>query len=306
MDDGDSSSVRPLVQVLRHDLGMSEISRRLRTARERAGLSIEDISAVTKIRVAALQAIERGQFERLPGDFYARAFLRTYAREVHLPPDEIVQEYDASHPVAQPPPDIFDAGPERVRHHEPSTASPGDRARRQRVMPAAWALILSMMRDARVVVGLAVLLLVTTVARNRPVNDRRHEPGAVGTSGVALAAPVSSGAAPQAEAAPEKLILEIHPSGPIWVTGAADGNRVLYRLLAPGERVTVEARHDLSFRIGNAAAFTYAINGVPGKPLGGPDQISEFQITRENYRTFRVATIGDGRSRVLPLQAVGR
>jgi hypothetical protein len=85
---------------------------------------------------------------------------------------------------------------------------------------------------------------------------------------------------------PEKLVLEIHPAGPTWVTGAADGKRVLYRLLAPGEHVTVEARNDLTFRIGNAVAFTYAINGVPGKPLGGPDEVREFQITRENYRSF--------------------
>ena len=264
---------------------MTEISRRLRTAREGAGLSIEDISAATKIRVSALQAMERGQFERLPGDFYARAFLKAYAREVRLPPDEIVHEYDASRPVAQPQPDTSGSGPQRERNAKPAIVAPQNRAT-HRALPGLWPLILSLPRNAGVVVAFAVVLLVTTLVRNRPAVERAPESGAVGTSGVVEARSVPPAAAPRPEAAPEKLTLEIHPSGPTWVTGAADGTRVLYRLIAPGEHVTVEARNDLTFRIGNAAAFTYTINGVPGKPLGGPDEVREFRITRENYRSF--------------------
>jgi len=263
---------------------VTEISRRLRTAREGAGLSIEDIAAATKIRVSALQAMERGQFERLPGDFYARAFLKAYAREVRLPPDEIVHEYDASRPVAQPQPDTSGSRPQRERNAERAKVAPRARAPHL-ALPSLWPLILSLPRNAGVLVAFALVLLVTTLVRNRPAGERAPEQGAVGTSGVVEAPSVPLAAAPRPEA-PGKLTLEIHPSGPTWVTGAADGTRVLYRLIAPGEHVTVEARNDLTFRIGNAAAFSYTINGVPGKPLGGPDEVREFRITRENYRTF--------------------
>jgi transcriptional regulator with XRE-family HTH domain len=256
---------------LRQETNVVEISRRLRSARELAGLSLEDLAATTRIRREALQAIERGEFDRLPGDFYIRAFLRTYAREVHLPPDEIVGDYEAMRGEAAPE---FDA---------PRTHSDGHRP----PAPPAGLPILSRPWTVRAVVGLTVVLLVVTVIRSRPVANRPHEAGAVGTSGVVEAAPAPPVAAPQAEAAPDKLVLEIRPAGPTWVTGAADGKRVLYRLLTPGEHITVEARDDLSFRIGNAVAFAYAINGVPGKPLGGPDEIREFRITRENYRSFR-------------------
>jgi hypothetical protein len=139
----------------------------------------------------------------------------------------------------------------------------------------------------RALVAVTGMLLVMAVVKGRPAGNPPHESGAVGTSGVVeAAAPSTDAASPLPEPAPDKLILEIHPAGPTWVTGAADGKRVLYRLLAPGEHVTVEARNDLSFRVGNAVAFTYAINGRPGKPLGGPDEIREFRITRDNYRTF--------------------
>ena len=265
---------------------MTEISRRLRAAREKAGLSIEDIAATTKIRRIALQAIERGEFERLPGDFYARAFLKTYAREVHVPPDEIIREYDAARFMAQPRPQLVTAGRDRV-----AQAGPADAASHEAEVPPVWLSMLLNPRTGRALIAIAAVLLMMNFFRSRPAEKRTVEAGAVGTSGVVEAAAVTpattpSPAPPQPEAPPDKLILEIRPAAPIWVAGAADGNRVLYRVLAAGEHVTVEARNDLAFRIGNAAAFTYAINGRPGKPLGAPDQVREFRITRENYRTF--------------------
>jgi cytoskeletal protein RodZ len=272
---------------------VTEVSGRLRAARERAGLTIRDISASTKISAATLNAIERGEFDKLPGDFYVRNFLRSYAREVHLPPDEIVREYDASRGITQPQPEAVTALHTAVTPDTPVKGSPrrdlepGDTG-----VPAGPARILSFPRNARAVGALVAMLIVVSVLRNLPPDTRPPESGAVGTSGVAEAAPApvpsagtpaSAGAGP----APEKLILEIHPSAPIWVAGAADGNRVVYRMLAPGERVIVEGRNELSFRIGNAAAFTYSLNGAPGKPLGGVDEVREFQITPANYRTFR-------------------
>lgn len=253
---------------MRPNLDVTEVSRRLRGARELAGLSIEDLAATTKIRRTALQAIERGEFDRLPGDFYVRAFLKAYAREVHLPPDEIVSEYNALRGTAPEP----NAVPEHLEEQHP---------------PPAWLLALARPETVRAVIAVAAVLLVMAFFRSRPVAERPHEAGAVGTSGVVeAAAPVLPAAPPRAEAPPDKLVLEIHPTGPTWVTGAADGKRVLYRLIGPGERVTVEARDDLTFRVGNAVAFAFAINGIPGKPLGGPNEIREFRITRENYKTF--------------------
>ena len=81
---------------------MPEVSARLRAARERAGLTIREISASTKIRAAALEAIERGEFASLPGEFYTRAFLRTYASHLGLSPQSIVADYESERPQPQP------------------------------------------------------------------------------------------------------------------------------------------------------------------------------------------------------------
>ena len=61
--------------------------------RERRGLSLAAVAAATKISVATLQAMERGDFARLPGGVFTRGFLRAYAREVGLDPEETVQHY---------------------------------------------------------------------------------------------------------------------------------------------------------------------------------------------------------------------
>jgi transcriptional regulator with XRE-family HTH domain len=70
------------------------IGERLRAARERRGLTLEQVSRETKIPQRHLQAIEQGNLAALPGPFYQRAQTRTYARAVNLDPDALVADLD--------------------------------------------------------------------------------------------------------------------------------------------------------------------------------------------------------------------
>lgn len=230
-------------------------------------MKIEEISARTKIKVSLLQAIERGEFEQLPGEFFTRAFLRTYARELRLPPDEIVRDYDAAHAPAEPLPDTSGGLRPPVNGLFSESRWPAGRS--------LWPLA--------TLAGVLIVVL-SAMTRSEPVEG--PEPGAIGTVGVAEA-PEAVSAIAKAPAAPETLRLEIRPSALIWVTATADGKRVIYRLLQPGEPVTVEARNEVSFRVGDAGAFAYSINGTPAKAPGAPGEVREFQITRDNYRAFQ-------------------
>lgn len=250
---------------------MTEVSARLRAARERAGLTIADVAASTRIRPAALEAIERGDFASLPGVFYTRAFLRTYASHVGLPAQEVVDAYDAE----RPPP----AQPHVLP--QPVWQSTARRAGSQ-FMAAAT--------STGVVIALVVGLLALAIARSTP-DTPSSETGAVGTVGSTASAPTparSGGtASPPAPASPQTLTIDIQAGAALWVTGAADGKRVLYRLLAPGERVSIQAKESLAFRVGDASAFTYSINGVAGKPIGGPGEVRDIEITRANLASYR-------------------
>src|SRR5437764_7681775 len=71
---------------------------RLRAARERRGMSLRQISNATKISVSALEALEHNDLSRLPGGIFSRAFVRSYALEVGLDPEEAIQEFLAQFP----------------------------------------------------------------------------------------------------------------------------------------------------------------------------------------------------------------
>jgi cytoskeleton protein RodZ len=67
-----------------------EVGHQLFTARQRRGLSLDDISRTTKIPVSLLEAIERDDAARLPQGFFTRAFVRAYAHEVGVNADALL------------------------------------------------------------------------------------------------------------------------------------------------------------------------------------------------------------------------
>src|SRR6476469_6370908 len=72
---------------------MPDYGARLKHAREQRGISLRQISSATKISTTALEALEREDFSRLPGGIFSRAFVRAYAIEVGLDPEQTVQEF---------------------------------------------------------------------------------------------------------------------------------------------------------------------------------------------------------------------
>jgi cytoskeleton protein RodZ len=64
----------------------------LKTARKKAGISVEVISKRTKINVSKLVALEKNDFKNLPTGLYLFSAVRAYAREVHIDPEPIVEQ----------------------------------------------------------------------------------------------------------------------------------------------------------------------------------------------------------------------
>jgi cytoskeleton protein RodZ len=67
----------------------------LKTARKKAGISVEVISKRTKIKVSKLVALEKNDFKNLPRGLYLFSAVRAYAREVHIDPEPIVERLRA-------------------------------------------------------------------------------------------------------------------------------------------------------------------------------------------------------------------
>jgi hypothetical protein len=124
------------------------VGNKLREARTRRHLGLPDVEAATKIRGRYLQAIENEDWEQLPGDTYARAFIRTYGSFLGLDGERLAEEQRQERGSMRPG--------ERLPRVEPR---PGRVARERgpsRVSPRLVAFIVSaLLVVALIVVGLS-------------------------------------------------------------------------------------------------------------------------------------------------------
>ena len=74
--------------ISRHAFGS-----RLRTQRERRGVTLESIVDSTKIKRSLLEALERGDASQWPRGLFRRAYLRNYAGAIGLPAEPLVAEF---------------------------------------------------------------------------------------------------------------------------------------------------------------------------------------------------------------------
>jgi cytoskeletal protein RodZ len=56
-------------------------------------ISVDQIAAVTKIKTDYLTAIERGDFEKLPGGVYTISYIRQYARSIDFPEQDLLLRF---------------------------------------------------------------------------------------------------------------------------------------------------------------------------------------------------------------------
>jgi transcriptional regulator with XRE-family HTH domain len=71
---------------------VTEIGQILKEAREAKKLTLDDIHKKTKIQKRYLLAIEEGNLDALPGQFYSRAFVKSYAESVDVDVDYVLDQ----------------------------------------------------------------------------------------------------------------------------------------------------------------------------------------------------------------------
>ena len=87
----------------------------LRRARERKGLTLDEVSERTKVSVTHFTGLERGDISRWPSGIFGRAFVRGYAGAVGLDPEELVAAFAQIYPES---PDGHRLAPRAVQSRE--------------------------------------------------------------------------------------------------------------------------------------------------------------------------------------------
>ena len=79
---------------------MASVGQYLRSQREAKRMSVEEVSRATRVPMSSVERIEADQFDELPGEVFVRGFLKSYARAVGVPAEEVLARYTASRRVA--------------------------------------------------------------------------------------------------------------------------------------------------------------------------------------------------------------
>jgi hypothetical protein len=146
----------------------------LRRARLAAGLAIRDLEERTRISPAMLRHIDEGEFDKLPGGIYARAWVRSVATAVGLDPAEVLRDLEealprAADPISTPAAVTSTDPPAADRQHQ----EPVDDWALERWRRAAAAVLDGIILSS---IGIAIWMLAATASA--------VDPNALGTAGV--------------------------------------------------------------------------------------------------------------------------
>jgi cytoskeletal protein RodZ len=228
---------------------------RLRSARERRGLDLNEAAVATRIDRRFLEALEEDASpQAFPEEMYARAFLREYARYLGLRDRPLVEAYASAHPMRKRPP--IGMPPIRV-----------DRDR------APW--------GKRVLAGISVAAVATLAILSARA---ARGPDTAEPSDLALPSPAQTRAQPPAtpeesETEPAQhgvnLVIRV-AGGESWIRVTKAGEVVFQGTQASGFRDTFHAREELVVRIGYAPAVRIRANG---KRVQLPSDTSVYEAT---------------------------
>ena len=251
----------------------TDVGARLRAAREVQQISLREIAATTKISVSSLEALEQNDVAQLPGGIFTRAFVRSYAAEVGLDPEQTMRDF-----VAQVPAEEVDEGTKydkRSHDHDLFQSQ-------QRMAGTVLTLVLVGLPVAAALVFIGTRATPTaTNAPEAPLAEATSAPPVpvgppVPADPFVPAQPISQGS----------LTIVLHPSADCWVSLTVDGDSVFSRVMRAGERESYEAEEEIVLNVGDAGAFAFAINQQDGRSLGASGEVVTATITQQNYRSF--------------------
>lgn len=231
------------------------VGNKLREARTRRHLGLQEVEEATKIRGRYLQAIENEDWDQLPGDTYARAFIRTYGAFLGLDGERLAEEQRQVRGSMRPG--------ERLPRVEPRPR----RVRRERRPPAVSPRLIAFIVSALLVVALIAIGLSSGGGSNNTQAGKAH--GRQGVSGGKNA----ENAKPKPAAPGHSLTLTAN--GEVWVCLLnGKGNPLVKGLiLYPGETEGPFRSGSFTLALGNGAV-TMSVDGQqqnlpePSSPIG--------------------------------------
>lgn len=241
------------------ELTFGETLRRERLIRK---VSLEEISAATKISMRLLTALERSDLSRLPAPVFTRGFIRAYSKHLGLNTEDMVNAYLA---------DLVGLA-SGAANAQPTEPKPRPRRLFSRARRSTAGTIVGAVAAILLLLGWIAKPERRTPVAEGPVRDTRP----IRLKNVAVSSeptPViqESSVLREAQSVAVSLLLEFDEDS--WTELIADGRRVFSGLLRRGESRLFEAREGFRLTLGNAGGVRVTVDGRTLDRLGRAGQV---------------------------------
>jgi len=286
---------------------MISIASKLKSEREKKGITLAQIASDTRISLRHLENLEAGRYGDLPGGMYNRAFLRAYCESINLDPSEIIERYEREVP---PHADKHSRAGGQVRTGSISLGINPLIIWSLMFLVSATGLFYSRKWIAEIFSPYFSRSLASgdpyeSLATQPPDSPVPHDFSLTGTPAPHQTTLGPSGPhtqtamvshdelATNSPNAPLPLIrLELAATEECWVVIDRDGTPAVRKLLNPGEVESLGAVERLFILLGNAGGVHLRINGMPAKQLGKSGEVLRLLITEKNIPNLLDQTAG--------------
>jgi cytoskeleton protein RodZ len=278
---------------------MAQLGQLLRETREAKGVTLLDAEHATRIRLAYLEALEAEQFDRLPGDVYARGFLRSYAQFLGLSPETALALYAESTGASPAEKPIINR-----MHLDDSVAVPLRHSAGGSLLAlllililasglalAGWYAYSTYQRSGRLPI-LGIVATPTATFATPPASVTKAAPSPTRTATATPGPTQTPTDTPEPTATPTEtptptpkiyqgVEVSIQMIERSWVQVLVDGVKVYEGTLEVGDKRAWEGMDRVLLRVGNAGGILITLNGEYLGPLGKPGDVMDKEWVKQ-------------------------
>jgi cytoskeleton protein RodZ len=246
----------------------------LKREREMRGVSLEEISAATRISTRFLEALENDHWDQLPGGVFNRGFIRSIARFLGLDEDSLVAEYALETKNRVDIGVIPDPPMEMRRNWGPAII--------------AFGLLAALIAGGWFIYAHYGAQIAARLHRTRSSSSSSSATAPAPPEAAVPAAPRepaggdSALAAASSPRSPLELKIEAGKSADLKVV--ADGRSVYDGHVEPGNLMRFDARDSLEISTSESSALLLELNGQTVAPIGLPGQSGRISLTQKDLK----------------------
>jgi transcriptional regulator with XRE-family HTH domain len=242
---------------------MNSFGKFLRTTREGKGISLEDVASATRINKKFLEDIEEGTMQNIPAA-YARVFIRAYAEELGLDPQEMLKlsesaESESIYSFTDQQPSSMNIAMRdgSVAGEQQFGGMPGPGQNKQVKVLLVFSLLL--------LTGLLASLYwlheqySVSPAEETAFQDLVNEWNAKYSKPAQPSGPLSDAMAESSEK--DSLVLACVASDSVWLRLTIDGSQAREYRMKPQQRLRWVAKNIFHISVGNTGAVTFTLDG---------------------------------------------